>query len=83
MQWQQGGEAVVQSSQGVAITLLSTTSSPPGTPKVGTMPSGTELHVKVSSCKRQPGEPPQFLIAGRVINGSRVVLGELAPKPDA
>ena len=75
--WQQGGEAHVQSVQGVAITLLSTVSSPPGTPQAGSMPSGTALQVKVHSCKRQAGEPAMFLIAGRVINASRVVLAEV------
>lgn len=73
------GEADVQTVSGLMITLLATLSSPPGSRLHGKMPSGLELQVKVSSCKKQEGE--RFLIAGRVLNATQAVLCELEAKP--
>lgn len=79
VQWQQGGEADVVSVKAQHVTLASTISSPPGSRLTGTMPSGTELQVKVQSCKRQEGEAPRFVVQGRVLNATKAVLSELGP----
>lgn len=81
VQWQQGGEADVVSVKAQHVTLASTISSPPGSRLTGAMPSGTELQVKVQSCKRQAGTDARFAIQGRVLNATKVVLAELAPTP--
>jgi len=75
--WQKSGEAEVESCDSKAIVLLSSISAPPGTPLTGTLPSGTEVQVKVHVCKKQPGEPARFRIQGRLFNASRKVKDEL------
>lgn len=62
-----GGTAEVLETDGDTVTVLSTLSSPPGSPLEGRLDDWT-LRIKVKSCKR---EGDGFRIEGRWVNLSR------------
>ncbi len=76
LRWSLGGEARVLSASADAVTLDSTTPSPPGSRIDGTLlGSGRMVRVKVHGSKRQ--ESGRFRIEGRPIDLTREAREEL------
>lgn len=71
--WQKGGEARVLAVAGEAVTLSSTTPSPPGSRIDGTLePSGQAFRIKIHSSKRtEEGGEVRFILQGRAIDLTR------------
>lgn len=74
LRWSRGGEATVTALDGERITVLSTTSSAPGSRPEGALPSGATLRVKVARCRRQD---EGFVIEGRLMDATRDTRAEV------
>jgi hypothetical protein len=76
--WEKGGEARVLAMSADAITLESTTPSPPGSRIDGVLIAGSRrtLRVKVHASKRE--ESGRFRILGRPIDMTREAREEIA-----
>jgi hypothetical protein len=74
--WAKGGEATVVSLKDDAITLRSSTPSPPGSRIEGALAEDGELvRVKVHSSKRQ--DDGSFVLEGRVLDMTRALRAKL------
>lgn len=73
--WQRGGHAVVVDSDGVTLTVHSTTAYPPGAPLNATSTSGVAFEMKVRSCKKLPAGT--FEITGKLVNATRPLRASL------
>lgn len=74
--WQKGGQGTIESLQGDAIVIVSTTPSPPGSRIDGQLTgrngeAGPTLRVKIHSSKKQ--SDGSFLLEGRALDMTRQV----------
>jgi hypothetical protein len=69
--WDKGGEARVLETDGSAIVVESSISSPPGSSLSGRNAEGIAYHVKVRGCRRVSESPLLFRIDGRLFNLER------------
>lgn len=77
--WEAGGEANVLALSGEKITISSSISRAPGGPLRGALASGSPIHIKVASCKRDGSDPSAwFTIEGRLIDATRAHRAEIA-----
>jgi len=70
--WNKGGEADFTKVVDDLATLSSTRSSAPGSRFEGALATGEKVVLKVHRCRRIEGEPPRFLLEGRLLEATRV-----------
>ncbi len=77
--WAEGERGAVIRCDGESIELRCERAKAPGSRPFGTLSNGMQLRVKVHRCKREErGDGLGFTLEGRVIDGTRALLGEMS-----